>query len=70
MSSRKPKARYIVGIPKASILNEGNSRFLAWCHWLINFRTTIALDRRSWIINSSYWLTDDKLYEKHFYSQK
>ncbi|MBV6695287.1 hypothetical protein KVO79_24650 [Serratia quinivorans] len=59
MSSRKPKARYIVGIPNNSILYEGDSRFLAWSHWLINFRSAIAFDRRSWIVNSSYWLTGD-----------
>lgn len=66
MCSREPRARYIVGIPKTSILYEGDSRFLAWCHWLINFRTAIAFDRRSWISDSSYWLIDDKLNEKSF----
>lgn len=66
MSSRKAKARYIVGIPKTSILYEGNSRFLAWCHWLINFRTAIALDRRSWISDPSYWLTGDMPNDNQF----
>lgn len=59
MCSRKPRARYIVGIPKTSILYEGDSRFLAWCHWLINVRSAVAIDRRSWISDSSYWLTDE-----------
>lgn len=30
MNERKPKARYIVGIPYSTILYEGNSRFVAW----------------------------------------
>ncbi|RTF21960.1 hypothetical protein D9B84_09455 [Serratia marcescens] len=66
MFSRKPRARYIVGIPNDSILYEGNSRLVAWCHWLFNRRVAIAFDRRSWIINPSYWLTGDTPHENFF----
>ncbi|EMI4567642.1 hypothetical protein V6525_004759 [Salmonella enterica] len=59
MNERKPKARYIVGIPYSTILYEGNSRFVAWCYWLFNWHQVTAFDRRSWITDPSYWLKGD-----------
>ncbi|HAE7714983.1 TPA_asm: hypothetical protein GND06_004858 [Salmonella enterica subsp. enterica] len=56
MNDRKPKARYIVGIPSLTILYEGNSRFVAWWYWLYYRHQAIAFDRRSWIADPSYWL--------------
>jgi len=66
MCSRKPRARYIVGIPSSTILYEGNLRFVAWWRWLFNRRQAVAFDRRSWIINPSYWLTGDTPPENFF----
>lgn len=45
MGSRKPKARYIVGIPHGPILYEGNLRIAAWWYWLFNRRQAVAFDR-------------------------
>lgn len=59
MNERKPKARYIVGIPYSTILYEGNSRFVAWCYWLFNWHQATAFDRRSWITDPCYWLKGD-----------
>ncbi|EAT2030559.1 hypothetical protein EZK16_23935 [Salmonella enterica] len=59
MGSRKPKARYIVGIPHGPILYEGNLRIAAWWYWLFNRRQAVAFDRRSWVINPNYWITGD-----------
>lgn len=66
MCSRKPRARYVVGIPGSMILYEGNLRFVAWCTWLLNHRQAKAFDRRSWIINPSCWLTGETPSEHYF----
>lgn len=57
MCSSKSKPRYIVGVEGMKTLYEGNYRFFAWLIWLINCRHAVAFDRRSWILNPSYWLT-------------
>nr|AWM63205.1 hypothetical protein [Escherichia coli] len=41
MENRKPKARYIVGIPHGRVLYEGNLRFAAW--WSGSVRGQFAL---------------------------
>ncbi|HBX1731157.1 TPA: hypothetical protein MHP96_24565 [Klebsiella quasipneumoniae subsp. similipneumoniae] len=66
VENRKPKARYIVGIPHGRVLYEGNLRFAAWWSWLFNCRQAVAFDRRSWVINPSYWIAGDIPNENYF----
>ncbi|EGL2280220.1 hypothetical protein NUI72_003462 [Escherichia coli] len=66
MGRRKPKARYIVGVPHGSILYEGNLRFAAWWSWLFNCRQAVAIDQRSWVIDPSYWITGEIPHENFF----
>lgn len=49
--------RYIVGVPSNRVLYEGQSRLAAWLTWLRHRDSgASAYDRRSWIIDPSYWL--------------
>jgi hypothetical protein len=55
IAPRKP--RYSVGAAGSVPTYEGDSRLIAWFHWLVGRRQgVIAFDRRTWIINPTYWL--------------
>lgn len=58
--SRSVRSRYVVGVPNCRTLYEGNSKFIAWCYWLANRREAKAFDRRTWILDPSYWLSGDR----------
>ncbi len=54
---RPRKPRYCVGAAGAAPTYQGDSRIVAWAAWLIGRpRRLVAFDRRTYIINPTYWL--------------
>ncbi len=63
---QKPKARYIVGIPHGWVLYRAICALQPGESGLFNCRQAVAFDRRSWVINPSYWIAGDIPNENYF----